>query len=206
MRTLAPVDAGGGLRHQTGMILRRPAAIAFAASEGFLDRLACVIGAVCAAQAPEFFQQYLQRLGGHLDEARRQLAGFEQAALAAGKPLDDFATDVVANPDPGLAKLGASIQDTIERVDELTAAQHALVDASVWTRPFAFLGHLQTDIARATLQVFKPAVPTTMEGAFYAAVGVALAFSVWHFAIRLPVRRFLGPTEGRKVKSKLVSA
>jgi hypothetical protein len=49
-------------------------------------------------------------------------------------------------------------------------------------------------------------VPTTMEGAFYAAVGVALAFSVWHFAIRLPVRRFLGPTEGRKVKSKLVSA
>jgi len=172
-------------------MLRRTAAVTFTAVEGFLDRLVCVLGAVLFAQAPEFFQQYLQRLGGHLDEARRQLAGFAAAARAADKPLAQFVADTLANPDAGLAKLGATMRDTGERVDALTAAHAALVDASVWSRPFAFLAHLDTGIARATTAVFKPAVPTTFEGAVYAAVGIALAFGVWHFCIRLPARRLL---------------
>ena len=33
--------------------------------------LAAILGAALFSQLPEFFQQYLQRLGGHLDEARR---------------------------------------------------------------------------------------------------------------------------------------
>jgi len=172
-------------------MFRRTAAAAFASVEGFLDRLVCVIGAVTLAQAPEFFQQYLQRLGGHLDEARRQLAAFAQAAQAAGKPMARFIADTLANPDPGVARLGETIQETVDRVDTLAAAQQALTDASGWTRPFAFLGHFQADISQATLAVFKPAVPTTLEGAVYAATGVALAFAGWHFLIRLPLRRVL---------------
>jgi len=39
-------------------------------------------GAVLLAQAPEFLQQYLQRLGGHLDEARRMV---EQAPQLAAR-------------------------------------------------------------------------------------------------------------------------
>jgi hypothetical protein len=34
--------------------------------ETLLDRVLCVAGAITLSQAPEFFQQYLQRLGGHL--------------------------------------------------------------------------------------------------------------------------------------------
>lgn len=174
-------------------MLRRPASATFAALEGFLDRVVCALGAVFAAQAPEFFQQYLQRLGGHLDEARRQLASFETAARAAGKPWAQFVADTSANPDPGLAQLGHTMASTAERAGDLAAAHAALLDASVWTRPWAFLTHLDVAIARATAAVFKPAVPTTAEGAVYAAVGIALAFGIWHFAIRLPLRRWLAP-------------
>lgn len=173
-------------------MLRRPvAAASFAAVEGILDRVVCVLGAVFAAQAPEFFQQYLQRLGGHLDEARRQLAAFESAATAAGKPLLQFIADTSANADPGLAKLGHTMADTSGRVAHLAAAQAALLEASVWTRPWAFLRHLDTAIAHATAIVFKPAVPTTSEGLVYAGLGVAFAFGLWHCCVRMPLRRWL---------------
>ncbi|MFT3828322.1 MAG: DUF2937 family protein [Opitutaceae bacterium] len=180
-------------------MLRRTAAAGFSAIEGFLDRVACVFGAVFAAQAPEFFQQYLQRLGGHLDEVRRQLAAFEAAAQAAGKPWPQFVAETSANADPGLAKLGQTMAATAARAEHLAGAHAALFDASVWTRPWAFLTHLDTGIARATAAVFKPAVPTTFESAIYAALGVALAFIVWHWAIRLPLRRWLRAGPPRRV-------
>jgi hypothetical protein len=175
------------------MILRRTTAIAFTSVEGLADRVVCVLGAVFCAQAPEFFQQYLQRLGGHLDEARRQLDAFEHAAQAAGKPWARFVADTLANPDAGLAKLGATMRDTAERVVELTAAQSSLLNASGWSRPWAFFTHLDAGIASAAAAVFRPAVPTTAEGAVYAAIGMATAFGLWHLLVRLPVRRALAP-------------
>lgn len=171
-------------------MLRRIAAV-FTLFEGFADRLVCVLGAIFAAQAPEFFQQYLQRLGGHLAEINRQLAAFEAAAHAAGKPWVQFVADTAANPDPGLAKLGATMADTAARAEALAEAHAALLDASVWTRPWAFIAHLDFGIARATAAVFKPAVPTTLEGAFYAAIGVGVAFGLWHLLVRLPLHRAL---------------
>ena len=154
---------------------------------GYLDRIVCLLGAVSFAQAPEFFQQYFQRLGGHLDEARRTLAQFELAARASGKPFERFVSDTLVNPDPGLAKLGQTMHDTAERVANLQAAHQALGDANAWSRPWAFFRHLDSSIAHATLEVFKPAVPTTLEGALYAALGLAVAFTLWYLIIRLPM-------------------
>jgi len=178
-------------------MLRRTAATTFTAVEGFADRLVCVLGAVVCAQAPEFFQQYLQRLGGHLAEASRQLAAFEAAAKAAGKPWAQFVGDTLANSDAGLAQLGATMRDSASRVDDLAAAHAALLNASVWSRPWAFVSHFDVEIARATAAIFRPAVPTTTEGAVYAAIGMAVAFSLWHFGVQLPLRRRLAPRPGK---------
>src|SRR3954465_13188657 len=90
----------------------------FRASEGFLDRVLCVLGAVAFCQLPEFIQQYLQRLGGRLDEARRQLAQFEAVAAQSKLTLAEFITRTAANTDTAVAKLGGVMQDTVARVDE----------------------------------------------------------------------------------------
>ncbi|TAG29309.1 MAG: DUF2937 family protein, partial [Verrucomicrobia bacterium] len=58
--------------------------------ESLLDRALCVAGAVGFSQAPEFFQQYLQRLGGHLDEARLVLARFQGVASESGLTLREL--------------------------------------------------------------------------------------------------------------------
>lgn len=153
----------------------RPFSAAGTAGGKFLDRAACVAGALVFSQAPEFMQQYLQRLGGHLDEARRQLQQFQAVAAQSGLTLDALIAKTSTNPDAAVAKLGGVMHAAAERVDYLLNAELALRDASLWTRPFVFLRHLDAGIARSTWAVFKPAVPTTVEGLVYAGVGVAVA-------------------------------
>ena len=163
----------------------------FDAGDTFIDRVLCVLGAVLFSQAPEFMQQYLQRLGGHLDEARRQLAHFQQVATQAGITLDRLISQTSASPEPTVAKLGGVIGETVARVDTLAAAQAALQDASLWTRPFVFLRHLDPAIARATWSIFKPAVPTTAEGLVYALAGMLVLLGVYHLALKRPAVRWI---------------
>src|SRR3954471_24132107 len=117
------------------------------AGESLIDRLLCVAGAVAFTQVPEFFQQYLQRLGGHLDEARRQLLQFQTIATQAGPTIEAFAAQTSPNADTAVAKLGGVITATVERVHELELAQSALQSASLWERPFVFLRHVDASIA-----------------------------------------------------------
>lgn len=166
------------------------------AGEGFLDRLLCVVGAVAFSQAPEFMQQYMQRLGGHVDEARRQLIQFEQAAAQSGLTLERFIAQTSTNADTAVAKLGGVMSRAVTRVDSLESAQAALQNASLWTRPFVFLRHLDTSIAQGTWAIFKPAVPTTAEGMVYALVGMLVLLSIYHLGVKYPITR----ARGRRVK------
>ena len=157
--------------------------------DGLLDRVLCVLGTVAFSQVPEFMQQYLQRLGGHLDEARRQLAQFRQVAEQSGLTLDRLITQTGTNSDPAVARLGGVMTDAVSRVEELQSAQVALQSASVWERPFVFMRNMDSDIARATWAIFKPAVPTTVEGLVYALLGMFVLLTVYHAGVRYPISR-----------------
>ncbi len=156
----------------------------FAAGETLVDRILCVVGAVVFSQAPEFMQQYLQRLGGHLAEARRQLAQFEAIARQAGRTVQELAVSYSANADASVASMGQLVGGTQVRVATLTVAETALREAAVWERPFVFLRHCDMEIARGTAEVFKPAVPATLEGMLYALAGVVVILALYHGAVR----------------------
>ena len=159
----------------------------FRAGETLFDHLLCVLGAITFAQLPEFIQQYRQRLGGHLDEARRQLAEFESVALRAKLTLPQFIERTAANTDTAVARLGTLMRDTAMRVDELTAAETALRHATPWSKPFIFFAHVDPSIARATLDIYIPAVPTSVEGLVYATLGVLTLLGLYHGLIRYPI-------------------
>jgi hypothetical protein len=166
-----------------------PARTLLGAVEGLLDRALCVIGAVIFSQVPEFMQQYLQRLGGHLDEARRQLQQFQQTAAQSGLTLDHLIGQTSADANPAVAKLGGVMTEAIARVDALQAAQSAIQHASLWSRPFVFLRYLDPAIAHATWTIFKPAVPTTVEGFVYALAGMLVLIGTYHLGVKYPLRR-----------------
>jgi len=160
---------------------------AAASGEAIVDRVLCVAGAVAFSQAPEFMQQYLQRLGGSLDEARRIVAQYEDAAQQAGKPLADYIAHINTSVDSAAAPLGGVMGNAVERMNDLAAAHAALRDASVFGRPFAFFAHLDAHIAKSTWLAFKPAVPTTVEGLIYALIGIAVILAIYYGCIRTPV-------------------
>lgn len=171
------------------------------ACDGLLDRALCVLGTVLFSQIPEFMQQYLQRLGGHLDEARRQLRHFQLAAEQSGLTLDRLIGQTSANADPAVAKLGGVMTEAMHRVDALAAAQAAMQQASLWSRPFVFLQHVDPPIARATWAIFKPAVPTTAEGLVYALGGMLILLTVYHLGIKYPVGRVLARRSRQRAAS-----
>ncbi len=170
---------------------------ASAGLERLLDRVLCVLGAVIFSQLPEFMQQYLQRLEGHLDEARLQLERFREAASQSGMTLDQLVAGSGQNPDPSMGRLGGVVRSLIARVDDLASADAAFRHASMWSRPFVFAAHLDPGIAKATWVIFRPAVPTTLEGLLYAGVGMVVILSTYHLCVRGPVARaFLRRTPG----------
>lgn len=175
----------GGVSWHRGMRWLKPI---FSAGASLVDRILCVVGAVIFAQAPEFMQQYLQRLGGHLAEARRQLLQFEEIAKQAGKSVHELVAQYAANADPAVVSMGKVVNDSELRVQTLSAAEAALSDASVWSRPFVFLRDLDGEIARGTGSVYKAAVPTTIEGLVYALVGVIAILALYH-GLAAPVCR-----------------
>jgi len=162
---------------------------AVGAGDGLLDRALCAAGTIIFSQIPEFMQQYLQRLGGHLDEARRQLAQFRHTAEQSGVTLDQLINQTNANAAPAVARLGGVIHETVARVDHLEAAQAAISGASLAARPFVFLHHVDPEIARATWSIFKPAVPTTVEGLAYALLGMFVFLALYHGGVKYPIRR-----------------
>ena len=159
------------------------------AAESLLDRLLCVVGAVLFSQVPEFIQQYLQRLGGHLDEAQRQLARLREAAEASGLTVEQLAARTEADPDAAIGRLGAVLREAISRVQHLGEAEAALRHASILEKPFVFARYADAGIVHATARVFRPAIPTTLEGAVYALAGMAVVLAIYHLGVKGLIQR-----------------
>ena len=88
----------------------------------------------------------------------------------------------------GISKLSL-LGRSVHRVDSLESAQSALDQASLWSRPFVFVRHLDSSIAQATWSVFKPAVPTTVEGLIYASIGMLVLMAIYHLGVKYPIVR-----------------
>ncbi len=157
------------------------------AGEKLLDRLLCVFGAVLFCQLPEFIQQYLQRLGGRLDEARRQLVQFTEVAAQSKLTLAEFIERTGHNADASVARLAGVMHAAVVRVDSLASADAAIRNASLWGKPFVFFAHLDPAIARATWGIYRPAIPTTVEGLIYAMLGIIVILGLYHGLIRYPI-------------------
>lgn len=125
--------------------------------KSLVDGIAAAAGAAVCSQLPEFVQQYLQRLGGHRDEAFR----FVQILKNQGAETS-----------------GAVIALAEERTASLARSLEVIAQASDLTRPIIFLRYLDPDVTHATLDAFQPAVPLTLAGLLYGGIGLILGLTV----------------------------
>ncbi len=152
---------------------------------GLLDRVVAAVGAVLFSQIPAFVTHYLQRLGGHVDEAARNVRTWQEIAdkLTGGR-LDALIRLGQASHEEFGKEAARKCAEDIARHDALRQALEAIESAPAWLRSPTFLCHADGEIARAAARQFTPNVPMDLESLVYAVIGLVLAFLLFTLAKR----------------------
>lgn len=142
-------------------------------------------GAVGLSQFPEYSQQYMQRLGGAVDELARQVTRYEAYAAAVGLPLETYLAALGEEGEMARTQAGNMASD-IARHDRLSAALQTLEGAGPFMRAkLAFDVLPDSEVAARAMETFKPAVPATFEGAVFAGAGFVTGWAVLALALTI---------------------
>jgi hypothetical protein len=140
------------------------------------------------SQAPEFAQQYRQRLGGAIDELSKVVAAFDADSQGQGLSHDAGLTRLGQSEDVFVRQRGERIAQETERLARLRRQSEFFASgaplASVWG---AFLSP-DAEIARGALGDFKPAAPLTADGGLCAGFGFLVSLLLLRLG-GLPFRR-----------------
>ncbi|NBB92620.1 MAG: DUF2937 family protein [Gammaproteobacteria bacterium] len=121
-------------------------------------------GGMGLSQAPAYTQAYLQRLGGHLDEARRTLGLVERGILV---------------PELTPAERAQAVEGFADRVAELEVTHAAIADASPMMQPLLMMRHADSEIAARAWEAFTPAIPIDAPSLIWTGIGVFIALVVY---------------------------
>lgn len=138
----------------------------------FLHITAALAGGGALAQFPEYYQQYLQRLAGRLDELHQRAQEIANDAAAQGLDVPAYIARFLDSPAHALE--GERMADTLESATRLGTAYDALARADAWQQLPLFLRHLDPALARDVASLFQPALPLGLAGLIYALFGAAI--------------------------------
>ena len=146
-------------------------------------------GALAASQAPEFAQQYRQRLNGALDELARVVARFDADAQAEG--LDRLAALAAYEgvPSTFLNRRGESVRLDIARMERLAVHAETLEATDPLWRPLVVAREADGPLLRGTWSQYVPAVPVDFAGALYAGLGFLATAILGLLGLRLARHR-----------------
>jgi hypothetical protein len=159
--------------------------------ELLLRRLALAVGLLCGVagtQAPEFAQQYRQRLAGAVDELTRVVATFDAEAAAEKLSPEQAIDRLQANGDLLARERGRDMADDKARLGRLKEALAAFTDGAPVKRLVTFFATFDAGAARRAWSDFQPAVPTTVESLIVGAIAWALGWAATHIVV-WPARR-----------------
>jgi hypothetical protein len=147
------------------------------------DRILFTLSFILGVQAPEFMQQYIQRLAGHLDEAKHQLQQFQIIAdIQFNGNLNLMVARYQANTDTAIAQTGGVISAMNDRVISFSNQLSQLQNHDYTTSLYHFVRQIDLTMARATLDDFQLAVPievgALLTGAIFAVTILLLQVSI----------------------------
>jgi hypothetical protein len=154
--------------------------------DAFLGAAAIAVTGIAASQGQAFIVQYLQRLGGHLDEAKAQLANVQTGLRY--KLMNESVRKELEN-------------EAQRRAAELQSAYDAIAHADIFTKPFALFRHADSTIMAGTWHDFVPALSLGAESVTYIIVGMVAGFIVYE-VVKLPFVALLQEPRRRKFRRR----
>jgi hypothetical protein len=155
--------------------------------DSLLDRICAVLGAAAFMQFPQYLTLYIQRLGGHVDEAARNIDKYKEIAKDVGKTLHQYSQHLLNSKDETVFKTGQKIAEDIERYNYLAGALKELQSAPAYKKFIVFIQNVDLNIARGTWENFTPGLPLSLESAAYAAAGIIIGMIAYFCVSRLVI-------------------
>lgn len=146
-------------------MLARPIALAVALVLGFL-----------LSQAPEFAQQYRQRLGGAVDELERIITQFDEDSARSGYDRQSALAVMARNSERLVREQGVRMAATIARYQRLRDQEEAFRNSGPILRLVAVVRDFDRDLVQRTFDAYEPAVPVTTEGVLLAGGGFLFGY------------------------------
>lgn len=147
-----------------------------------------LLGAVTFSQAPEFSQQYQQRLGGALDELRIIVADFDGEAHSHNLDRNQALALYDKSGEDFIRARGSSMRTTFARYEHLSDQLSRLSGTAPLWRPLVVFSGPDAMIVKNAWKEFAPAVPVTVSGFIWGGAGALLLGAVASLAA-LPGRR-----------------
>ncbi|HOP63300.1 MAG TPA: DUF2937 family protein [Spirochaetota bacterium] len=147
--------------------------------ESFADRVAATAGAIIFMQVPAFIVQYLQRLGGHVDELKLLIGKYKAAAADNGRTLEEYVNLHIQSGVNEFSSTGSLMSENIERFNSLSNAYQQLSGASGIKKFFIFIRNSDMDIIKGTCKDFVPGISLNIDSILYAAAGIVIFMSVY---------------------------
>jgi len=160
-------------------------------------------GALSLSQAPEFSQQYRQRLGGALEELAQIVVDFDADAAKSGLSRDDALKLYLTSAEQFFRDRGARMQTTIERMETLAAQARWFQALPPTARPLALARGYDEKLMAGLWKDFEPGLPLTPHGALWAGGGFGVAAGLF-MLLTMPFQRWRRRRKLRKEAEKLI--
>ena len=109
-----------------------------------------LVPALLFSQAPEFMQQYSQRLGGTADELARVVRPFEQISRRAGYEPQAGIALMENNPEQFIRDQAAQWKENFIRLSRLQAHQEVFRNGNAFARLASFATHYDPELFEST--------------------------------------------------------
>ncbi len=133
--------------------------------------ICAALGLATTSQAPEFAQQYRQRLGGAVEELKTVTEKFDQDARAETLSREQALDSMKRSNDSFSRRRGESMEEHINRYENLARQRDALVTAPPFLRPLEVLKGADSKVVDQAWDEFEPAIPLTGAGFIWGAIG-----------------------------------
>jgi len=146
-----------------------------------IDRCFFTLAFIAGVQLPAFINHYIQRISGHLSEAKLQLSQFQQ--LADNHYQGNLATLInqyKSNNDPAIADTATVVEQLISRINYLEAQFNSLFNVEYLNQLRYFVTNIDLVIAKQTTEQFKLAIPLDVNAL---TTGLIFAFLIMVFMI-----------------------
>jgi hypothetical protein len=146
---------------------------------GIFEKIICIAAMIVLCQFPSFMEQYTMRVAGHLAECSRFVKTLEKNASLSKRTMSDYIQKFLAASDEDFRSAGEMMDAVIERQKWLNDTLTKLIQATPFTRPFVFVGGLDSEIVQETVNGYKVQFVFTWETLIYALIGLFLGMGIW---------------------------